>query len=76
MNILTILSAFTLCWMLIEITVFLSSKLTTSNNNQLSYESFIWSLRIVAVLLLGGLIIFMDLSNDFDLKSHIFVCRI
>ncbi len=76
MNILTILTAFTLCWMLIEITVFLSSKLTTSNNTQLSYESFIWSLRIVAVLLLGGLIIFMDLSNDFDLKSHIFVCRI
>lgn len=76
MNILTILTAFALCWMLIEITVFLSSKLTTSNNNQLSYESFIWSLRIVAVLLLGGLIIFMDLSNDFDLKSHIFVCRI
>ena len=76
MNILTILTAFTLCWMLIEITVFLSSKLTTSNNNQLSYESFIWSLRILAFLLLGGLIIFMDLSNDFDLKSHIFVCRI
>ena len=76
MNILTILTAFALCWMLIEITVFLSSKLTTSNNTQLSYESFIWSLRIVAVLLLGGLIIFMDLSNDFDLKSHIFVCRI
>jgi len=76
MNILTILTAFTLCWMLIEITVFLSSKLTTTNNTQLSYESFIWSLRILAVLLLGGLIIFMDLSNDFDLKSHIFVCRI
>jgi hypothetical protein len=76
MNILTILTAFTLCWMLIEITVFLSSKLTTTNNTQLSYESFIWSLRIIAVLLLGGLIIFMDLSNDFDLKSHIFVCRI
>ena len=76
MNILTILTAFALCWMLIEITVFLSSKLTASNNTQLSYESFIWSLRIIAVLLLGGLIIFMDLSNDFDLKSHIFVCRI
>ncbi len=76
MNTLTILTAFTLCWMLIEITVFLSSKLTATNNTQLSYESFIWSLRIIAVLLLGGLIIFMDLSNDFDLKSHIFVYRI
>ncbi len=76
MNILTILTAFALWWVVIEITVFLSSKLTDSNNTQLSYESFIWSLRIVAVLLLGGLIIFMDLSNDFDLKSHIFVCRI
>ena len=76
MNILTILTAFALCWVVIEITVFLSSKLTATNNTQLAYESFIWSLRIVAVLLLGGLIIFMDLSNDFDLKSHIFVCRI
>jgi len=76
MNILTILTAFALCWVVIEITVFLSNKLTTTNNIQFSYQSFIWSLRIVACLLLGGLIIIMNQVNNFDLNSFIFICRI
>ena len=76
MNTLTVLTTFPICWVLIEITVFLSSKSTIPNDNQLSYQSFIWFLRLVAGALLIGLIIFMDLLNDFDVKSRMFVCVI
>lgn len=76
MDILNVLITFAFCWILIEITLFLSNKLTTTNNIQFSYQSFIWSLRIVACLLFGGLIIIMNQVNNFDLNSFISICHI
>ena len=74
MNILPILISFSLCWMLIEITMFLSSKLKTANSNHIPHESFVLSLRILAVALLIGIIVFMDFADAINLKSRIFIC--
>ena len=53
MIIIFVISAFILAWFFIEITLFLVNKNYTdlNNPNRITYIKFIWSLRILAILL-------------------------
>ena len=53
MIIIFVISAFILAWFFIEITLFLANKnnLNLTNSKKITYSTFIWNLRLLAILL-------------------------
>ena len=53
MNYIIVILAFILAWFFIEITLFLSNKnnINLNNSKKITYPTFVWSLRILAILL-------------------------
>ena len=77
-----IITAFILCWIWIELSLVLVSKLTKNqnkNNNEVNQKhrnklSVIWYLRFIAVALLLLTFIYMQYSEDLSFKKAIQYC--
>ena len=83
MAISIVIAAFALCWLWIELSLFLSSKLTKKeyNNNNINKKanyfnrlSFIWYLRFVAISLFVLAFMYMNYSETFSLEKAIQYC--
>ena len=76
MAIIIVTVAFLLCWIWIEITLFLFKKNASELNNVkgISYKKFVWILRIFIIILFVGLVIFMNFFGDIRLKEAIEYC--
>jgi len=73
MIVIIVLLAFILSWFFIEITLFIANKNYFNLNqseNKISYNKFIWNLRILALLLFLFTLIYMyNYQNDKLLKA-------
>ena len=68
--------AFLLCWVWIEITLFLTNKNTSELGNRkgISYKKFIWILRIFIIVLFIGATIYMYFFENIRLQNAIEFC--
>ena len=74
MAIFFVLIAFILCWIWIEVTFLISSRLGSTNRLQSSNSKFIWYLRVVALLLLLLSIVYMYFFQNISFQKAIQYC--
>ena len=68
--------ALLLCWLWIEITLFLTNANSRKLNNtkKVSYEKFIWILRILIIILFFGVTSYMYFFENIRLQKAIEYC--
>ena len=76
MAIIIATTAFLLCWLWIEITLYFTNKNTRekSKAKQISYKKFIWILRILIVVLFFGAAIYMYFFENIKFQKAIEYC--
>jgi len=74
MAIFFVLIAFILCWIWIEMTFLISSRLGPTNRQQSFNNKFIWYLRAIALLLLLLSIVYMFFFQNISFQKAIQYC--
>ena len=74
MAIFFVLTSFILCWIWIELTIFILNRLNKRNLNYRFNKLFIWYLRFIAVMLLLISFVYMYFFQKADLQQAIQYC--
>lgn len=74
MAIIFVLLAFFLCWIWIELTIFLINRFNKSNTSNNINNKFIWYLRFISLVLLAISYIYMHFFQKADLEKAIQYC--
>ena len=74
MAIFFVLLAFILCWIWIELAVFITNRLVIVNSSKIIKKKFIWYLRFIAISLLIISFIYMYYFQNADLQQAIQYC--
>ena len=74
MTIFFVLIAFILCWIWIELTLFISNHLVSVNKLRIPNHKFIWYLRGIALFLLLSSILYMYFFQNLNFQKAIQYC--
>ena len=75
MAIIFVLIAFILCWIWIELTIFISNRRIQTNINSYNFnKKFIWYLRLLAITLFVVTSIYMYFFQKVDLQKALQYC--
>jgi len=68
--------AFLLCWLWLEISLFFFKKNASELDNieGISFKKFVWTLRILVIVLFIGLVIYMNFFENIKLQEAIKYC--
>tara|TARA_Y100000588_G_scaffold383371_2_gene472570 strand:- start:331 stop:570 length:240 start_codon:yes stop_codon:yes gene_type:complete len=74
MAIILVLLAFILCWIWIELAVFITNRLVIVNSSKIIKKKFIWYLRFIAISLFLISFIYMYFFQKTDFQKAIEYC--
>ena len=76
MAIIFVTIAFLLCWLWLEISLFFFKKNASELDNieGISYNKFVWILRVLVIVLFIGLVIYMNFFENIKLQEAIKYC--